>query len=75
MTIDYEPMWSELEVRLKTHDWFYAFSDDHSVWVAGQTNASEMGRLMSILKEVDNPRISELIRKHAPRQEQINFNE
>ena len=27
----------ELNDLLRKHDWFYSFSDDHSVWVRGET--------------------------------------
>lgn len=34
--------------RLKAHDWYYQYSDDHSVWRAG---SSEHNILWSIAKQ------------------------
>ncbi len=32
----------ELENMMQMHDWYYHFSDDHSVWKRGQAQASEI---------------------------------
>ena len=28
--------------QLKAHDWFYEFSDDHSVWISGRKSANKL---------------------------------
>lgn len=28
--------------QLKAHDWFYDYSDDHKVWVAGRESANKL---------------------------------
>jgi hypothetical protein len=38
----------EYKQMLASHDWFYHYSDDHSVWKQGQANIS---RLRAIAKE------------------------
>jgi hypothetical protein len=35
--------------RLKSHDWTYEYSDDHSVWQRGSSERSEIRRLSAIL--------------------------
>jgi hypothetical protein len=35
---------------LGQHDWFYAYSDDHSVWSAGK---SHMARILDLQKHLD----------------------
>lgn len=42
----------ELFTRLKRHDWYYAMSDDHSVWLRGVKDQ----------KEIDD----ELVRQECP---------
>lgn len=34
--------------QLKAHDWFYDYSDDHTVWVAGRESANKLsGKALS----------------------------
>jgi hypothetical protein len=35
--------------ELKSHDWYYNYSDDHSVWTKGRNNAH---RLQAIAAEI-----------------------
>jgi hypothetical protein len=35
---------------LEKHDWYYDFSDDHSVWMKGQSQKQELIRLSKELK-------------------------
>ena len=37
----------ELEESLKRHDWYYNYSDDGSVWRAGQRSYERISSLMS----------------------------
>ena len=40
----------DFDTMLKNHDWFYAFSDDYSVWVHGERAVE---RLAEITRESD----------------------
>lgn len=44
---------------LKTHDWYYDFSDDHSVWKAGE---AQYKRIMELSKLYDPTR--EILRQY-----------
>tara|TARA_B100000131_G_scaffold263311_1_gene260088 strand:+ start:948 stop:1298 length:351 start_codon:yes stop_codon:yes gene_type:complete len=35
---------SEFGSKLKTHDWYYAYSDDHSVWRRGRDASARLRR-------------------------------
>ena len=37
--------------KLKTHDWYYEYSDDHSVWKRGEAEKDQLRRLQ---EEIDN---------------------
>ena len=39
-----------LEIKCRTHDWFYNYSDDHKKWSKGYDNKRE---IYSILEEHD----------------------
>ena len=47
--------------RLQTHDWFYDYSDDHSVWTKGSSERSDLYRIREDL----DPNY-EVWNKHAP---------
>ncbi len=36
---------AQLQEALSRHDWYYGYSDDHSVWSRGHENAQRIGRL------------------------------
>lgn len=42
------PDLNTLEKLLKTHDWYYNYSDDHSVWKRGTEARDEIRRQMDI---------------------------
>lgn len=42
-----------LESLLKSHDWYYMYSDDHSVWKRGTKEREVIGELTSRLMYVD----------------------
>ncbi len=42
------PDLTTLESLLKTHDWYYQYSDDHRVWTKGRERADEIQRQLSI---------------------------
>lgn len=53
-----------LEVKLKGHDWTYAYSDDYRYWSAGNANWSEIQRLLKLVpKRVGN----RLLKKYTPK--------
>lgn len=39
----------ELERLLKTHDWYYEYSDDHRVWERGRNERDDIRRQRDIL--------------------------
>lgn len=43
---------AEFGSRLKTHDWYYGYSDDHRVWTRGRKAASALAKTHS---ELDCP--------------------
>lgn len=42
-----------LESLLKSHDWYYMYSDDHSVWKKGVSEREAIGQLTAQLLYVD----------------------
>jgi len=38
----------KLKQALRTHDWFYQFSDDHSVWQRGCRESREINELIKL---------------------------
>ena len=44
-------MIDELENLLRTHDWSYDYSDDHSVWTRGKNERAAINQLMQQCKE------------------------
>jgi len=62
------PDLTTLESLLKTHDWFYQYSDDHRVWKKGRDQEDEIRRQKDIccglgLDSVAN----ELYNKYRPK--------
>ena len=45
-------MRSEFAKKLKKHDWYYAYSDDHRYWTSGR---SQRKQLENMHKELDSP--------------------
>jgi len=58
-----------LDRMLARHDWFYEYSDDHSVWRRGQAQLDaineEQRRLIHVVK-VPLEEVLELNEKHRP---------
>lgn len=44
-----ETEWERFERLVSNHDWYYAYSDDHSVWSAGNAHHSEIRALVAKL--------------------------
>ena len=59
-------LWTRFETLLKTHDWFYDFADDHSVWTRGQEEKERLRSLGKVLGEHDAERVSNLWNAFAP---------
>ena len=57
----------QFEQLLKGHDWYYDYSDDHSVWTRGREHANKIVKArqsldeQNLLKEAD-----ELYNKYSP---------
>ena len=41
-----------LESLLKTHDWYYEYSDDHRAWKKGAEERREITRMMKIAETI-----------------------
>jgi hypothetical protein len=61
-TIKNDPV-LHLERELSCHDWYYAFSDDHSVWLGGEAHSKLIQKL---IKLVPVEKAKELWAKYAP---------
>jgi len=59
-------IWTDFEHRLKNHDWFYAFSDDHRVWQAGELSRSILLKLMQEAVKVDAYKARKMFARYAP---------
>lgn len=58
---------SKLENLLSTHDWYYAYSDDHRVWQRGRDQSNDIQALMTLcINEGVGPEARELFRQHKP---------
>ena len=55
-----DSLWKTLEELLKTHDWTFDFSDDHSVWTRGNEERERLRSLALALGEHDAERVSNL---------------
>ncbi len=76
LQIEYEKVWNEfndrianpavnLEYELSRHDWYYQYSDDHSVWSSGETHWK---KIEGLIKEVTPEVAKELLEKYAPKE-------
>tara|TARA_R100000808_G_scaffold2572_1_gene10033 strand:+ start:1677 stop:2144 length:468 start_codon:yes stop_codon:yes gene_type:complete len=58
--IKIEKLFTTFENLLKSHDWTFDFSDDHSVWTRGNEERSRLRSLALTLGEHDAERVSHL---------------
>ena len=58
--IKIEKLFTTLENLLKSHDWTFDFSDDHSVWTRGNEERSRLRSLALTLGEHDSERVANL---------------
>ncbi len=63
--LDNDAELERLELMLKTHDWYYDYSDDHSVWRAGQVSWDAIRRLRKQLED-RGMNTDALFHKYAP---------
>lgn len=59
-------IWTDLEKRLKDHDWYYAFSDDHGVWQAGEKSRRVLLDLLGEAAKIDTPKARRMFKRYAP---------
>jgi hypothetical protein len=59
-------IWTDLEHRLQNHDWYYAFSDDHRVWQAGEASRRILLNLMSEAVKIDAYKARKMFARYAP---------
>ena len=58
----------KLESLLKSHDWYYQYSDDHSAWTRGNEKEKEIHSLIATLtKDGKKSEIEALWKKYAPK--------
>lgn len=61
------PMLKELEQLLKSHDWWYPYSDDNRKWVRGGQEAREISELAAQINDAGLEKEGEAIwKKIAP---------
>jgi len=59
-----------LEKLLQTHDWYFDYSDDHSVWKKGMTERSAINQEQKRLVELGlatTEEVQELTQKYVPK--------
>lgn len=59
-----------MEKLLKSHDWYFDYSDDHSVWKKGMTERSAINQEQKRLVELGlatAEEVQELTQKYAPK--------
>lgn len=60
---------TEFTNDLKAHDWFYDYSDDHSVWTRGRNERKQLQNVASTLvktKQASTDEVTELWNTYAP---------
>ena len=58
---------ADLERMMQMHDWLYGFTDDHSVWVAGQAAESRLNRACKELSEAGHKEeVDRLYARYCP---------
>ena len=59
-------IWTDLEKRLKDHDWYYAFSDDHRAWCSGEESRRIMLNLLNEAAKIDSYKARKMFARYAP---------
>lgn len=64
---------SDLEKRLKSHDWWYAYSDDNRKYTNGRANWFEITKMIRVMK--GNKEVEKLWNKYVPKDFNYSFKE
>ena len=59
-----EDVKADLQAALKSHDWYFEFSDDHRYWKKGVEQQKNIQRL---IRQVDKKEAQKLWKKYAPK--------
>jgi len=60
----------KLEEQLKSHDWFYEYSDDHRYWAAGLKEKIEIADTMKLMKQAGYSDLAKtMLNKYKPKVE------
>ena len=59
-------IWDHYEQCVRNHDWTYEYSDDHSIWVAGNKERDYIDAFRTHLQELDRSRADLLFYKYCP---------
>jgi len=62
-----EALLVDFEKLLKSHDWYYAYSDDHRYWTAGCESYDKIEKMFNTLRDMGYGVESEtLFKKYCP---------
>lgn len=64
---------SDLEKKLKSHDWWYAYSDDNRKYTNGRANWFEITKMIRVMK--GNKEVEKLWNKYVPKDFNYSFKE
>lgn len=67
--------WADFEKALGFHDWYFDYSDDHSMWRRGVDQANHLARLRSELMKVNPERTIAKWNEMAPKDFQIKLSD
>lgn len=62
----YNDDWELFEEKARNHDWYYAMSDDHRVWSAGESAYKRLTAMLHYLRGIDEKRATEIYNKYCP---------
>jgi hypothetical protein len=57
-------MFERLEKECQSFDWYYAFSDDHRVWLSGESRREKLKNLIEDCKVIDPQKTKEIVLKY-----------
>lgn len=64
------PSLQSIEDQLRSHDWYYHYSDDYGVWLSGERAWQS---LIDLCRQVPSADLLPLWKKHAPQDFQNMF--
>jgi len=63
-----------LESKLRAHDWFYNYADDHRAWTRGNMQSREINNLMELARIAgDGAAAAELYNQYNPHAQETAF--